>query len=104
METLSIIVIVVIIALFLGIMGFKLYSNIKLKGLRQTAIDLICEAEKAYDKGKNNEKFKLVLDGVLNALPALVKIFLNKSTIEYFIQSIFDSIKIALDTNTENKE
>lgn len=104
METLSIIVIVVIIALFLGIMGFKLYSNIKLKGLRQTAIDLICEAEKAYDKGKNNEKFKLVLDGVLNALPAPVKIFLNESTIEYFIQSIFDSIKIALDTNTENKE
>lgn len=104
METLSIIVIVVIIALFLGIMGFKLYSNIKLKGLRQTAIDLICEAEKAYDKGKNNEKFKLVLDGVLNALPTPVKIFLNESTIEYFIQSIFDSIKIALDTNTENKE
>ena len=104
METLSIIVIVVIITLFLGIMGFKLYSNIKLKGLRQTAIDLICEAEKAYDKGKNNEKFKLVLDGVLNALPAPVKIFLNESTIEYFIQSIFDSIKIALDTNTENKE
>lgn len=104
METLSVIVIVVIIALFLGIMGFKLYSNIKLKGLRQTAIDLICEAEKAYDKGKNNEKFKLVLDGVLSALPAPVKIFLNESTIEYFIQSIFDSIKIALDTNTENKE
>ena len=104
METLSIIVIVVIIALFLGIMGFKLYSNIKLKGLKQTAIDLICEAEKAYDKGKNNEKFKLVLDGVLNALPAPVKIFLNESTIEYFIQSIFDSVKIALDTNTENKE
>lgn len=104
METLSIIVIVVIMAIFLGLVGLKLYSNIKLKGLRQTAIDLICEAEKAYDKGKNNEKFKMVLDGVLNALPATVRIFLNESTIEYFVQSIFDSIKIALDTNTENKE
>mgnify|MGYP003190364198 FL=1 len=104
METLSIIVIVVIMAIFLGLVGLKLYSNIKLKGLRQTAIDLICEAEKAYDKGKNNEKFKMVLDGVLNALPAPVRIFLNESTIEYFVQSIFDSIKIALDTNTENKE
>ena len=104
METLSIIVIVVIMAIFLGLVGLKLYSNIKLKGLRQTAIDLICEAEKAYDKGKNNEKFKMVLDGVLNALPAPVRIFLNVSTIEYFVQSIFDSIKIALDTNTENKE
>jgi hypothetical protein len=104
METLSIIVIVVIMAIFLGLVGLKLYSNIKLKGLRQTAIDLICEAEKVYDKGKNNEKFKMVLDGVLNALPAPVRIFLNESTIEYFVQSIFDSIKIALDTNTENKE
>lgn len=104
METLSIVVIAVIVVLFLAIAGLKLYSMIKLKGLRQTAIDLICEAEKAYDKGKNSEKFKLVLDGVLNALPAPVKIFLNESTIEYFVQSIFDSIKIALDTNTENKE
>lgn len=104
METLSIVVIAVIVVLFLAIAGLKLYSMIKLKGLRQTAIDLICEAEKVYDKGKNSEKFKLVLDGVLNALPAPVKIFLNESTIEYFVQSIFDSIKIALDTNTENKE
>lgn len=104
MDTLSIAVIAIVVIIFLGLVAFKLYSNIKLKGLRQTAIDLICEAEKAYDKGKNNEKFKLVLDGVLNALPAPVKIFLNESTIEYFIQSIFDSIKIALDTNTENKE
>lgn len=104
METLSIVVIAVIVVLFLAIAGLKLYSMIKLKGLRQTAIDLICEAEKVYDKGKNSEKFKLVLDGVLNALPAPVKIFLNESTIEYFVQSIFDSIKIALDTNAENKE
>lgn len=104
METLSIVVIAVIVVLFLAIAGLKLYSMIKLKGLRQTAIDLICEAEKVYDKGKNSEKFKLVLDGVLNALPAPVRIFLNESTIEYFVQSIFDSIKIALDTNTENKE
>lgn len=104
METLSIVVIAVIVVLFLAIAGLKLYSMIKLKGLRQTAIDLICEAEKVYDKGKNSEKFKLVLDGVLNALPAPVRIFLNESTIEYFVQSIFDSIKIALDTNAENKE
>lgn len=54
METLSIIVIVIIMILFLGFIGFKLYSNIKLKGLRQTAIDLIVEAENAYEKGKND--------------------------------------------------
>ena len=97
METLSIIVIVVIMALFLGFVGFKLYSNIKLKGLRQTAIDLIVEAENAYEKEKNNEKFQAVFQGLINALPAYARIFLTEETINYFIQSVFDSIKSALD-------
>lgn len=98
METLSIVVIAIIVIVFLAIVGFKLYGSIKLKGLRQTAIDLICEAEKTYEKGKNNEKFNAVVDGILNVLPAPARIFLNRTTIEYFIQSIFDSIKVALDT------
>lgn len=101
METLSIVVIVVIVALFLGLMGFKLYSNIKLKGLRQTAIDLIVEAENVYEKGKNNEKFKFVFDGIINSLPAPAKMFLNESTINYFIQTVFDSVKAALDNQTK---
>lgn len=97
METLSIIVIAVIMILFLGFVGLKLYSNIKLKGLRQTAIDLIVEAENAYEKGKNSEKFQAVFKGIIEALPAPARIFLNESTINYFIQSVFDSIKGALD-------
>lgn len=97
METLSIIVIVVIMALFLGLVGFKLYSSIKLKGLRQTAIDLIIEAENAYEKGKNDEKFKAVFKGLTNALPAYARVFLTEETINFFIQSVFDSIKGALD-------
>lgn len=97
METLSIIVIVVIMALFLGFVGFKLYSNIKLKGLRQTAIDLIVEAENAYEKGKNDEKFKAVFKGLTNVLPAYARVFLTEEAINFFIQSVFDSIKGALD-------
>ena len=101
METLSIIVIAVIMILFLGFVGFKLYSNIKLKGLRQTAIDLIVEAENAYDKGKNNEKFQTVVKGVISVLPAYARIFLNEETINFFVQSVFDSIKIALDNKPQ---
>ena len=97
METLSIIVIVIIMILFLGFIGFKLYSNIKLKGLRQTAIDLIVEAENAYEKGINDEKFKAVFKGLTNALPAYARVFLTEDTINFFIQSVFDSIKGALD-------
>lgn len=101
METLSIIVIVIIMILFLGFIGFKLYSNIKLKGLRQTAIDLIVEAENAYEKGKNDEKFKAVFKGLTNALPAYARVFLTEETINFFIQSVFDSIKGALDNNSQ---
>ena len=101
METLSIIVIVIIMILFLGFIGFKLYSNIKLKGLRQTAIDLIIEAENAYEKGKNDEKFKAVFKGLTNALPAYARVFLTEETINFFIQSVFDSIKGALDNNSQ---
>lgn len=101
MEVLSMIVIAVIVIAFLALVGLKLYSMIKLKGLKQTAIDLIAEAEKAYEKGKNNEKFQAVFDGILSALPAPAKFFLNEDTINYFIQSIFDSIKVALDANAK---
>lgn len=97
MEVLSIAVIVIIMVLFLGFVGFKLYSNIKLKGLRQTAIDLIIEAENAYEKGKNDEKFKAVFKGLTNVLPAYARVFLTEETINFFIQSVFDSIKGALD-------
>lgn len=101
METLSIIVIAVIMILFLGFVGLKLYSNIKLKGLKQTAIDLIVEAENAYEKGKNSEKFQAVFKGIIDALPTPAKFFLNESTINYFIQSVFDSIKSALDNKPQ---
>lgn len=97
MNTLSIITIVICLMALLGIIAFRLYSSIKLKGLRQTAIDLIIEAENAYEKGKNDEKFKAVFKGIIEALPAPARIFLNESTINYFIQSVFDSIKGALD-------
>ena len=99
MNNLSIIIIVGFVILSIALICFKLYGHIKLKGLRQTAIDLICEAEKAYEKGKNCEKFTLVVDGLLDILPATAKIFINKHTIEMFVQTVFDSIKIALDTN-----
>ena len=101
METLSIVVIIAVLVVFLAVIGLKIYSSIKLKGLRQTAIDLICKAEEEYEKGKNDEKFKIVVNGLLSVLPSSAKIFLNERTINYFVQSVFDSIKIALDTKAK---
>ena len=98
METLSIITIIVVLLIFLSLMGLKLYSRIKLNGLRQTAIDLIVEAEKVYEKGKNSEKFQMVTKGLMNVLPTSARVFINENTINFFVQSVFDSIKVALDT------
>ena len=94
METLSIIVIVVAMLILIGL---KLYSSIKLKGLRQTAIDLIVKAEEMFDKGMNDEKFQSVVEGIIECLPAPVKLFVNENTIKLFVQTVFDSIKSALD-------
>lgn len=104
METVSIIIIAVIVILAITVIGLKLYISIKLKGLRQTAIDLIVEAEAAFDKGMNDEKFKAVFNGIYEKLPDRVKSFISEDTIKNFIQAIFDSIKSALDVNAKLPE
>ncbi len=108
MEGLAIAVIVIVVIAIIAFLGFKLYSDIKLKGLRQTAIDLIVKAEEAFEKGMNDEKFNSVLEGILAVIPSYLKFFINEDTIKSFIQNVFDSIKAALDVqaklpeNTEN--
>ena len=72
MDTLSIAVIAIVVIIFLGLVAFKLYSNIKLKGLRQTAIDLIVYAEEAFDKGMNNEKFQMVVQGIMQHISMFI--------------------------------
>lgn len=101
MNILSIIIIAIFILIILSVIGIKLYKTIKLNGLKQTAIDLICRAEKEYEKGKNSEKFQSVCNTIVALLPAPARIFINQSTIEYFVQKVFDSIKVALDTETK---
>lgn len=108
METVSIVVIIFAILTILSIIGLKLYSSIRLKGLRQTAIDLIVNAEEAFDKGMNDEKFQAVVSGIIDCLPSVAKLVINESTIKMFVQAVFDSIKAALDVQSklpeENKE
>ena len=113
MDTISIAVIVVVGLIVLAILGLKLYSSIKLKGLRQTAIDLIVYAE-AYREQKplnflhfsdlNNEKFQMVVQGIINSLPPVATVFINETTIKMFVQAVFDSIKSALDAQPKLPE
>lgn len=93
MDILSIVIIVIGVVIVFGV----LYIAIKNKGLRQVAIILIVEAEKAFEHGKNSEKFNYVFENFYERLPTLLKLLITKEDIVSFIQKVFDEVKIALD-------
>ncbi len=93
MDILSIVIIVIGILVAIGVLVF----SIKNKGLRETAIYFIVEAEKKFEYGKNSEKFNYVFEQVYNRLPTILKFVVTKENVIEFIQTIFDEIKIALD-------
>ena len=89
------------IAVIAGIIALYLVINIMRKGLRQTAIDLIVEAEKSFGKGQGKEKMHAVVAGIVTALklpPFTISI------VEWFAQGVFDEVKKALDYTPEKGE
>ncbi|MDD2376043.1 MAG: hypothetical protein PHD15_00065 [Clostridia bacterium] len=88
---------IVLITLVVVISSCAFYVSIKNKGLRLVVINLIVEAEKIFQYGKNNEKFNYVFENLYARLPTLIKILLTKEDIMAFIQKVFDEIKISLD-------
>lgn len=99
MDILSIVIIVIAVIVAIGM----LYFAIKNKGLRETAIYFIVEAEKKFEHGKNSEKFNYVFEQVYNRLPTILKFIVTKENVITFIQAIFDEIKIALDCTNISK-
>lgn len=92
----SIVAIVAII--FIG----WLVWQIKKKGLKGFATDMIIKAEDMYNKGQNSEKMMYVIDKIKDALSTtvtgkLISVFITDENIEKFIQSVFDNLKKALD-------
>ena len=97
--TLSIAIIVVLVIIF----GIWLFWQIKKKGLKGFATDMIIKAEEMYNKGKNQEKMNYVIDKVIAMLPKPLQFFITKEAVRKFVQSVFDSIKNALDYVPKNK-
>jgi len=102
MDKLTILSIVILVLVVLAFIAYILYQ-VKKKGLRQTAIDYICFAEKSFENHKNDEKFNYVLTKFYDSLPNFLKFFVRESMIKYFIQCVFDEIKNALDTRAVGK-
>ena len=85
--------------------------QIKKKGLREFAIDMILKAEANIEKGQNNEKMRYVINEIKlhlkeTRIGKILALFITEDDIEEFIQNIFDGLKKALDyvPNKESEE
>lgn len=90
---LSVIVLAIIILAFIIYVAWEIHK----RGLKQFAIDSIVKAEDMYKKGDNQKKLDYVIDKVITVLPAPLSFFLTREIIKEFVQSVFDSVKKALD-------
>lgn len=71
--------------------------QIKKKGLKEFATEMIVKAEDMFKKGENTEKLNYVIDKVIGILPKPLQFFITREAVEKFVQSVFDTVKKALD-------
>lgn len=81
----------------------KLVIEIKKVGLRQYIVNSITYAESNIIYGANQEKFDYVYNRIYSMIPTILKPFFQEKKVKSFIQTIFDEVKIALDTKTKKK-
>lgn len=83
----------------IAILAFILYLvwQIKKKGLRATAVDLIVKAEDMFKQGDNENKLNYVIDKIIAIIPMPLSLFITREAVREFIQTIFDEVKKALD-------
>lgn len=85
---------------------FYIFIRVYKRGLRQTAIDLILEAEKCITSGNGKEKMSMVIGGIkskfaMSGLPLSLLSLIPDSVIEKFVQDIFNQVKALLDYKGE---
>ena len=88
---------IAVVAIIVLLFVFWLVWQIKKKGLKQFVTQMIVKAEDTYDKGQNSEKLNFVIDKVIAMLPKPLQFFITRETVKKFVQSIFDTVKKALD-------
>ena len=97
MEVATIIEIAIVV---IAILAFILYLvwQIKKKGLRATAVDLIVKAEEMFRQGDNEKKLNYVIDKIISiTIPKPLSLFITRDSVKSFVQSVFDETKKALD-------
>ena len=92
--------IIEIAIIVMAILAFILYLvwQIKKKGLRATAVDLIVKAEEMFRQGDNENKLNYVIDKIISiTIPKPLSLFITRDSVKSFVQSVFDETKKALD-------
>lgn len=88
---------IVIVAIVVIAFIIWLAWQIKKKGLKQFATEMIVKAEDMFHKGENTQKLNYVIDKVIAMLPKPLQFFITREAVENFVQSVFDTVKKALD-------
>ena len=95
---------IVLVALIVIAFIIWLVWQIKKKGLKEFATEMIIKAEEMYKKGENQEKLNYVIDKVIGILPKPLQFFITREAVKNFVQSIFDTVKKALDYVPKKEE
>lgn len=95
---------IVLVALLVIAFIIWLVWQIKKKGLKQFATEMIVKAEEMYKKGENQEKLNYVIDKVIGILPKPLQFFITREAVQKFVQSVFDTVKKALDYVPKKEE
>ena len=103
METQTIISIIIVAILVIAFIIWLAWQ-IKKKGLKQFAAEMIVKAEDMYKQGENEEKLNYVIDKVIGMLPKPLQFFITREAVKNFVQSIFDTVKKALDYVPKKEE
>ncbi len=88
---------IIIVALLVIAFIIWIAWQIKKKGLKQFATEMIVKAEDMYEQGQNSEKLNFVIDKVIDMLPGVLQFFITREAVKNFVQSVFDTVKKALD-------
>lgn len=103
MEASTIIGIVIVVLVVIAFIIWLVWQ-IKKKGLKQFATEMIVKAEDMFKKGENQEKLNYVIDKVIGMLPKFLQFFITRESVQKFVQSVFDTVKKALDYVPKKEE
>lgn len=103
MEASAIIAIIIVSILVIAFVIWLAWQ-IKKKGLKEFATEMIIKAEDMYQKGQNSEKLNYVIDKVIAMLPTPLQFFITRDAVKKFVQNIFDTVKKALDYVPKKEE